>query len=585
MKTRFAQLTLAGFRSFKSGQPLEFVFPRGAGFNYLRGRNGSGKSSIWDGLTWVLYGKSTRGLKAGDVATWEDEGLTVGSVDVITEAKHTIQRTWNPNELTIDGKVVEQLEVDKLLGMGYDAFLNVVLMAQFGRMFFDLGDTEKLNVFSDVLRLGVWLEASDKVRKLVKDTTADISFKDSELAGLEGQLRTLKNQRIEAKQHAEQWNLERADAIKTVQRAAGRLAAELTDARNASSNASQAHKKLGGDVSAARERLVKLDDCVKEQEARMGKLALPVRDLERDLDQLAHGVCPACKQPISNVQKKRDALASKLAELRPTLNGARHELVTLTAKRDATGQRLQELEASGRDAFAAVHKASTLKKQAELTYDACKQELERLETGKNPHEEQLEGIRSRFTSAKQRLEATQQELDKLRQDSAALSYWVTGFKEIRLWQIEEALQELEISVNNALQELGLNRWRITFDVEKETKGGTVSKGFSVLVHPPGKKAVRWESFSGGETQDLRLAGACGLADMIRAHWGINPTLEVWDEPTQFLEGEAVESLLQFLETRARENNRQIWIVDHRSMQYAFDETVHVKRSKDGSYVA
>ena len=33
-------------------------------------RNGSGKSTVWDALTWCLFGKDARGLSAGNVANW-----------------------------------------------------------------------------------------------------------------------------------------------------------------------------------------------------------------------------------------------------------------------------------------------------------------------------------------------------------------------------------------------------------------------------------------------------------------------------------------------------------------------------------
>ena len=69
-------------------------------------------------------------------------------------------------------------------------------------------------------------------------------------------------------------------------------------------------------------------------------------------------------------------------------------------------------------------------------------------------------------------------------------------------------------------------WRIEFDVERETKAGGISKGFVVFVHPSDKAdPVRFEAYSGGETQRLRMAGDLGLANLIMERAGLTNTLE------------------------------------------------------------
>jgi DNA repair exonuclease SbcCD ATPase subunit len=162
--------------------------------------------------------------------------------------------------------------------------------------------------------------------------------------------------------------------------------------------------------------------------------------------------------------------------------------------------------------------------------------------------------------------------------------WPQRFKELRLWLIDEALDELSVHVNSSLIELGLAEWSIEFVVEKETARGNIARGFDLLVRSPNSPdGVPWEGWSGGETQRLRIACAVGFANLIRSRMPSSPEFEVWDEPTAHLNTTGVEDLVAFMAHRAE--HRQIWMVDHRALDSgAFTETLTVVKDHDGSRV-
>ena len=163
-------------------------------------------------------------------------------------------------------------------------------------------------------------------------------------------------------------------------------------------------------------------------------------------------------------------------------------------------------------------------------------------------------------------------------------FWVKGFKEVRLQEISEALTQLELEVNSGITQLGLPAWEVHFDSDMETARGTVKRGFTVKVlSPDNDTSVPWRAWSGGEAQRLRLGGNMGLSDLVRGRLGVSLALEVWDEPTQFLSPQGVTDLLDALKRRAEEHQRQIWVVDHRSLGYgAFDGVVTVVKDRSGS---
>lgn len=104
-----------------------------------------------------------------------------------------------------------------------------------------------------------------------------------------------------------------------------------------------------------------------------------------------------------------------------------------------------------------------------------------------------------------------------------------------------------------------------------------------MKSPDSPEEVPWESWSGGETQRLRIACSIGLANLIRARMPNAPELEIWDEPTSFLAEEGVQDLIDFFSERAEE--RQVFLIDHRSLDSgAFDRIFTVTKDKQGSHI-
>jgi DNA repair exonuclease SbcCD ATPase subunit len=177
------------------------------------------------------------------------------------------------------------------------------------------------------------------------------------------------------------------------------------------------------------------------------------------------------------------------------------------------------------------------------------------------------------------------EIDTLNEDHTAIGYWVTGFKRVRLFIVEETLRQLELEINNSLASLGLLDWHIELDVERENKSGGITKGFTVLVHAPGAPGpVKFESYSGGETQRLRLAGDLGMANLIMERAGLHNTIEFFDEPSQHLSQEGVLDLAETLQQRATDLGRRLFIIEHQLLDYPYAGVITVTKDANGSWV-
>ncbi len=248
---------------------------------------------------------------------------------------------------------------------------------------------------------------------------------------------------------------------------------------------------------------------------------------------------------------------------------------------DATTKMWQRADDDVRFARVAL---ATLDKQL----DTLEDDWHRMDKQPNPHGKAVADRAAERTRLQARARALEDELDDLQRHRLIYEYWVKAFKDIRLQEIATALEDLQIEANNSVAELGLSDWELHFQVDKETKAGTIQRGFDVLIRSPhNKQAVPWEAWSGGESQRLRLAATMGLSDLIRAHCGAGSimNLEVWDEPTNGLSPKGTADLLQALADRAQRLGRVIWVVDHRAHAFGgFAGHALVTKTKRGSII-
>src|SRR5258708_38325513 len=98
------EIALSHFRSYAGRH--HFTFPTEPGLYFFTGQNntalganGTGKSTLLDAITWALYGRTTRGLKASEVISWGKNTCHV-SVTLLVGSQHlVVKRTQKPNNL------------------------------------------------------------------------------------------------------------------------------------------------------------------------------------------------------------------------------------------------------------------------------------------------------------------------------------------------------------------------------------------------------------------------------------------------------------------------------------------------------
>lgn len=553
------------------------------------GSNGAGKSRLWQALTWVFHGKDLDGKKAGDVANWKvGKGASVEFCYSMGSEQWVIVRRWSPNawELMSEHGEVFDLAKDNTnlalahVKLSFTAWKQTVMLGQDQDLFLDLGAEQKAALFAELMNLDHWLDLSAKASKRSTEEDGRARTLEAHVGRLEGQLQQLDNDTgAEASRIWEEDRKKRLDVYAHEFEAGATRQAKMKDGLKAlREQEKQLLSNLRHWLQTEEQHQKEADTlAVQMQDARDFVTLVGVKLKEAEAG-LPDGVCPVCKQEISDAHRhaQESWSRSQAKQVSKDLDRAQRDF-------DVWKDRWQEAEEKRREAAYMVQQIrdGLVRQEQDIKdrtrsitlldrdLDDIELRVERLEAQTNPHaaaDTKRAEERERLTEA---VRATRRHLDQASNRASYFSYWARWCKDIRLMLISEALAQLEIEVNNELHAAGLDEgWALQFAVDRETSSGTVKRGFNVLVlSPHNDRAVPWEMWSGGEAQRLRVATQCGLANLARAQTGASINLEVWDEPTNGLSEQGINDLLTMLARRAEDEQRAIWVIDHRSHSF------------------
>jgi DNA repair exonuclease SbcCD ATPase subunit len=605
MQLIFDTLEFAGFKSFREPQIVHLANP---GLHFVRGRNkeeprlgsnGAGKSSLWGVLSWVLYGRTAEGLKGPDIRPWGEPIKTWGRLKITTDAEHTIYRSINPNKLTIDGDAASPEAIVALLGIDFDVFTHTILLGQGMPLFFDLQPKDKMQLFADVLNLTRWEQRSDAASTRVKELNDRLMTVTGEIMGIDRALDELTTLIASTKEKQQRWDDERAKLVKDVGKELAQINKDLAIAENKLGAAELELDGAGTEAKALQKLLQEQDTLLRDARGKLDRATMELQfhktelaTAQEKLESLSKArTCPTCHQPIKpkDLDLHRAELIKDIARLTKLVQkgvpkSLSEEWEALHARLKQTKQHLSEFQTKVDVAQDTVnfHKPQVLElrlKSKQLKSNERQEEV-------NPFLEQLRELKRKRGA----LQGQRGELDETRgKTERAIErnrYWIKGFKDVRLFIIEETLTELTLITNTMLEAIGLLDWVVQYSVEKDTKAGASQRGLNVTIFSPhNKEPVRWESWSGGEGQRLRLIGALALSEVLLNEAGIRPNLEILDEPTRHLSQEGIADLCDFLADRANDLQRSIFYVDHHVIESSrFDSVLTVSKDATGSKI-
>jgi DNA repair exonuclease SbcCD ATPase subunit len=345
-----------------------------------------------------------------------------------------------------------------------------------------------------------------------------------------------------------------------------------------------------------------IEAVIKEKENFIRKIANDIYNLRKDISRYEKDIsfyetndsCSICKQDITLNFRK-----NKIKEIKKEIKKLKEEEYALADQEKRYSREIGNystgLEESKRLQKSYILQQGELKREQSININSKKHltaaleniniKITELESGDNPFIEKENKRKKMLSILNRKKEHLEAEIEELTESKNGYDFWSVGFKKIKLLVIEEALVELEMSINNAISDLGMSNWAIRLSIESNTKKDTIKSGFTVMVKSPhNKDLVPFTAWSGGESQRLRLAGQIGIIDFISNYKGIDASFEAWDEPSAWLSSEGIDSLISLLNNRAKDLNKVIYFIDHKqlSVDGNFADIINIKKTKGGT---
>lgn len=155
--------------------------------------NGTGKTALFDGMLWALYGKcrfSTKkklikrgGASCAVTFVFELEGQTYKTVRRISkrsasaEVQFFIREGARWRDLSEDTPTATSKKIVSTIGMNHDTFINSVYFRQFDvSRFASATATQKKAILKEILQIGMWDKYQDKAKARMKKAAGRLTL-------------------------------------------------------------------------------------------------------------------------------------------------------------------------------------------------------------------------------------------------------------------------------------------------------------------------------------------------------------------------------------------------------------------------
>lgn len=579
--------------------------------------NGAGKSTLVEMVVYGLYGKLIKRLSHKEAINNKTKrGLEIevrwDDYRVVRTRKPDSLRFWKGGEeITLGGMPATQDQIEKAVGLSYQAFINVACFGQHNQYaFLSCDPATKRQIVENLLSLDKYNEFCKKAKDRRKVTEGEVALlvKEYELHHKVIESAARRIDQIDLQGAAWVAGREREVAALEAKLTAKRREMESTDAgqQAARYDAAQAElAQIGGQIATFQAGYDKLltgseDAARRLDEWRKKKHDLVLRggtaytagdhaklkaaDLEAEITRLtslkAGVTCPACLGPVdpkncSGVVSHSRAVIEKLlaeaavhdaqaAQIEAEAEAADAAIVKFQDglkaaedKKRLIQQKLRTLDARAAELRAVPPPAAdaaliVFRGQVEALEGQVAEKRAELAAG-SPFAEMAATARAERDDAQAKAAAVKDAIRSLEAKLPYIDYWVKAFGDqgIRKYVIDDCVPALNSRVNYWLQFLIDNQITLTFDNELEE---------TIETNPPDGDPFVYNALSGGEHNRIDLAISQAFAYLMMLSSGTCPSIVVLDEVATNVDRPGVQCLFSMISELARD--RQVFVITH-----------------------
>ena len=579
MFVEFKKLSFCNIMSYgASGAEIDFQ----AGLNTIKAANGSGKSSILDALTFVLFGKPYRDIKLSElVNTTNGKGLEVTCEFKIGTDTYTIRRGLKPAvfEIYKNGKEMDMLstkklnqdEIDKLLGINLRLFKNIVAVAVTNnKPFLSLPIGDKRALIENIFNIDVLGSMCKDVKKRKTVNNTELDLKTTERRGVVNSIEDNESYIENMRRYIASFNEVKDSNLKTIRENIDKYRKEIDKRTKNLAIAESKIKELTEEIGTIPDRSVG-----ESLNMEIGKVQSIIDNINSTLSKLKKSrLCPVCNSPLDEGHARKH-IEGMLAEKKSMEKETLPDLMERYRAYSDTVKAYQEKQSFIQTIRDKARTEEITRSTLETELNKAKQNLEK-ESGKacpasiDSYVEKLNALRAQSEELNKDIDVL---TEKILIDTQLIK--ILGDDGIKSYFFKKLIKVLNKSVNEYLNKFELKNTTIEFD---ETMAETMTTNLVPRTY---------SSYSSGERTRIDMSILLAFFDISRqiSNWSCN-LLFIDELLDQNIDQSGIEQFVSTLYNLIQLNKKKlgIYIISHKlsELKIQITSTIEIKKVHDYS---
>jgi DNA repair exonuclease SbcCD ATPase subunit len=514
-------------------------------------RNGTGKTTIINALSYALYGQALSNIRKDNLVNKTNGKNMLVSLDFVVGGQtYRIERGRKPNVLKFyindqaqtatdeaqgDSRETQEA-IERVMNMSHDMFKHVLALNTYTEPFLSLKANDQRTIIEQLLGITLLSERADAIKELNRQTKDAIQAEEFRIRAVQEANKRIEEQIESLRKRQRLWTAKRDEDV-------GKLEQAIRDLEHIDIDAEvQAHRDLEG-FHVKKKSLDDAGRYIRQIDADDVKLNKILEKLRTEISALDAHQCHSCGQALHN-DKQDELKQSKQALLQET---ALQFLANDTQR--------QEHEAT-------IVEIGVLGTAPTVFYDSLEQALN--------HRNTVETLRKDLATRSADVDPYEEQISDM-QGQALQTVTYDALNELtRVQDHQDFLLKLLTSKDSFVrkkiidQNLSYLNARLTHYLDRIGLPHTVKfqNDLTVSIEELGRE-LDFDNLSRGERNRLILSMSWAFRDVWESLYSPINLLFIDELIDNGLDTQGVENALALLKKMSRERHKSIWLVSHR----------------------
>ena len=514
-------------------------------------RNGTGKTTIINALSYALYGLALTNIKRNNLINKTNgKGMIVTLQFEKDATSYRVERGRGPNFLKFYVNDQEQELIDEsqgdsrktqetineLLGMSHDMFKHIVALNTYTEPFLSMRTNDQRAIIEQLLGITILTEKSTSLKDKIKETKDSIVQETLKIEAIETSNDKIKASIEQLAQRQRAWNAKHKKDCENLSNAIDEL--EQLDIESEL----ELHEKLANwtehnnTILALKKELSTLEPALLRADKSVEKVTLDIAGLD-------NAICYACDQPLGE-EKKQEILATKTKELE-----------------DAIAYQL-EISTKCTDVVTALDEIGDINGKPTTFYDTAKEAYE--------HRSNVENLKSSLSRTEAEADPYEIQINDLNETAIQEVNWNTVNDLVSYKDHQEFLMKLLTNKDSFIrkkiidQNLAYLNNRLTYYLDKIGLPHQVVflNDLTVEITQLGQD-LDFDNLSRGERNRLILGLSFAFRDVWESLYQNINLLFIDELIDSGMDTAGVENSLAVLKKMGRERDKNIYLISHK----------------------